>query len=345
MSENETEMPTPVLEGKTKHPRPYFWRNVGILFSGFAVVVLIVSMGMASYGLLSVMSCIAEKVTYLADGFRESQNTAVLAQKSVATVEQTLQQNTTLLQNQAQTIADLQKSQHSSKDDFLAEEALYLVKLANNNIQFENNLPVAIKLLQSADQDIAKLTDPKIYAVRKDFAADLAALQAAPEVDVTGVYVRLSALNDQLDKLPVLNKFASMQVQTPQEKNNDNASWWRRGLNTMSDVLQRIVIVRKNQPNIPPFIAPDQQVFLYQNLHAQLEKAQWGLLHHQPDIYRKSLQQTVNWIKQYVALDSIMTKQALTELQQLQAIDVHPALPSVNNSLQAIQSYVNTMGR
>lgn len=337
MSENET-----THEKQTSKLRPFFWGNVGILFSGFACVVLIVSMALASYELLAINGNFAENIAQLKSGLSESQNSIADAQKSVANVEQTIQQNSAELKSQAQAIADFQKNQHNNKDDFLAAEARYLIKLANDTIQFDNNIPVTIKLLQSADQDVAKLTDARAYSVRQALATDLAALQAAQEVDVTGIYVRLSALDDQLDKLPILNKFASMQVVPPQQKTNNEASWWRRGLSTMSDVLQRIVIVRRNQPNIPPFIAPDQQVFLYQNLHAQIEKAQWGLLHRQAPIFQKSLQQTINWIKQYIVQDSPVTKQMLTDLQQLQQINVHPAVPNVNNSLQAIQSYLNT---
>ncbi len=340
MSENEMEQ-----EKIAPTARPFFWGNIGILFSGLATAVLIVSMGLASYGLLAVNGSFADRLAQLSNGFTQSQNTVADAQKTATDVQQTMQQMSAELKTQAQAIADLQKSQHSNKNEFLAAEARYLIKLANDTVQYDNNTSVAIKLLQSADQDVAKLSDPNVSSVRQALAADLVALQAVPQVDVTGIYVRLSALDDQLDKLPILNKFASMQVVAPSEKTNDAATWWRRGLNTMSDVLQRIVIVRKTQPNIPPFIAPDQQVFLYQNLHAQIEKAQWGLLHRQPEIYRKSLQQTANWVKQYIVQDSPVTKQVLTDLAQLQEINVHPALPNVNNSLQAIQTYLNNANK
>jgi uroporphyrin-3 C-methyltransferase len=340
MSENEMEQ-----EKITPKSRPFFWGNIGILFSGLATAVLIISMGLASYGLLTVNGRFADRLAQLTEGFTQSQNAVADAQKIVTDIQQTIQQNGMELKSQAQAIADLQKSQHTNKEEFLATEARYLIKLANDTVQYDNNIPVAIKLLQSADQDVSKLTDPNVNSVRQAIASDLVALQAAQQVDVTGIYARLSALDDQLDKLPILNKFASMQVVTPPEKNDETASWWRRGLNTMSDVLQRIVIVRRNQPNIPPFIAPDQQVFLYQNLHAQIEKAQWGLLHRQPEIYRNSLQQTTKWIKQYIVQDSAVTKQVLTDLAQLQEINVHPAVPNVNNSLQAIQSYLNNASK
>jgi len=337
MSENEAE----VKKQPDLKKRAIFLGNVGILFSGFAVIVLIIAMGLSSYGLLAVNSRIASVLTYLFAGFAQSQNAVADARKTVADLQQLVQQNSAEIKNQAQVIAELQKSQHTNKDDFLAAEAHYWVKLANNSLQFENDIPLAVKLLQSADQNIATLKDPGAYTVREALAADLVALQSAKQVDVSGIYARLSALNDQLEKLPIMNTFTRQQPEAAVDKNSENLPWWRRGLTAMGQALQHIVIIRKNQPNIPPFITPDQQVLLYQNLHAELEKAEWGLLHSQQEVYGKSLQRAVDWIKRYTVQNSPVTQQVLTDLQQLQQIDVHPAVPTVTNTLQAFQTYLN----
>ena len=45
-------------------------------------------------------------------------------------------------------------------------------------------------LLQSADQEIRDVNDAKFLSIRKALATDIANLQAAPRMDVTGIYVR-----------------------------------------------------------------------------------------------------------------------------------------------------------
>jgi len=334
MSDNDKEITNPAPP-KSR----FFWRNAGILFAGVASAILIAMIILVSYSLLAVDNRFAIALAQLTHRFDDADNKIVEAQKSAMNAEQSMQQTNEALKTQAEVIADIQKASQTNKDDFLIAEAFYLVKMANDGLQYENNIPLAIKLLQSADQDIAKLSGSNVYPVRQALAADLVALQSAPQVDVAGVYVRLSALNEQIDKLPLTTQLLNNHPEVSTEMNNEKLPWWRRGLNSMQLALERIVVVRKNLPNTPPFIAPDQQVFLYQNLHMELEKAQWGLLHYQSDVYRLSLLQAMNWIKQYAVADSSVTKQLLHNLEELQQIDVHPGVPNLTGSLQALQNY------
>lgn len=316
----------------------FFWRNMGILFSGVAAGILAAVILLVLYAFLTINNHFAVSLANLTQRFDESQQNTTKA-------EEAIRQTNDTLNSQSQIISDLQKNQRTNKEDFLVAEVFYQVKMANDHLQYENNIPVAIKLLQSADQEMAKLTDPKLYSARQALAADIVALQSAPQVDVAGIYVRLSALNEQIDKLSLITQLLNNRPESMNNVNNDAQPWWRRGLNSMEQALQRIVIVRKNVPNSPPFIAPDQQVFLYQNLHAELLTAQWGLLHHERDVYRLSLLQTIQWIKQYAVADSSVTKQLIQGLTQLQQVDVYPNVPNVTASLQALQSYMKSVGQ
>jgi uroporphyrin-3 C-methyltransferase len=91
-----------------------------------------------------------------------------------------------------------------------------------------------------------------------------------------------------------------------------------------------------------PFITPEQQAFLSQNLHANMQKAEWGLLHRNAKIYQSSLAELSQWITKYVAEDSTAKKQLLTSLQQLQQINIEPTLPNLNRSLAALQTYLSS---
>lgn len=337
--EQQTEIIEQPVVQKNKKSRAIFWGNLGMICSGLAAAVLLMVLGLAIYGLLATSNTLASNMAELSSNVLQSSDTVLQTQKSVTDVQQSTQQMTDELKTQAQAIMELQKNQRSNKDELLVAEAQYLVKVANDNLVFENNIPLAIKLLQSADQDMAKLNDPKLLSVRQAIAADLLALQSAHTVDVTGLYTRLTALSDQVDKLPVLNKFSNDQAQTAVEPSSEKLSWWRRGLQATGQALMRIVIVRKGQMNVPPFLTPDQQSLLYQNLRSEIEKAEWGLLHRNADIYRTSLQQALTWIKQYVLQDSPVTQQTMTSLTQLMQIDVQPTHAQATDSLRAFQGY------
>jgi len=327
-----------------KKSRGSFWHGLGILLTGLSVVVLIIVLSFAGYRFFIVNEGVSRLVGSLADQSEESQIVLQKTQRTVADLQQNMQQMNDTLKMQGQSVAELQQSLHNGKDDLAVTEAEFLVKMANDNLQFENNIPLAIRLLDTADQNLARINDPRLYPVREAFAADLAALRNAPQVDVSGLYLRLSMLSDQLDTLPVVTQF-----NMEQEKNNaiavdQNLPWWKRGLHATWQALGQIVVVRKKQM-ATPFIAPDQQAFLYENLHSEVEKAEWALLHHKPEIYQVSLARVDDWIKKYALQASPVTQQLLASVTQLQAVDIRPANAGVTGSLQALQNYFNAVGK
>ncbi|EKD55152.1 MAG: Uroporphyrinogen III methylase [uncultured bacterium] len=318
---------------KINAARAAFWGNIGILFSGFALVVLIGAMILTVYSLLAVNR-------KLADDVLASENRITHLQENMLHFKQAFDEVKQRLDTEANTIANLQKAEHISKDILLAEEAESLVQAANDHLLVEANNVDAIRLLKAADERLSKLTDPNISSVRAALAADIVALQSATAVDVVGVYTRLVALNEEIDQLPLLSTWAS-----PKENavalNNQNVSWWREGLQNTWEALKHIVVVRRNEPNAPPFLTPDSQAFVLQNLHAMLLQAEWGLLHRQPDIYRTSLNEAASWIKRY-AKDSPVTRQMIANLMQLAEVNVHPTVPLTTNTLHAFQVYFNS---
>lgn len=338
MSNNDNEKIALESESTPQKAR-FFWGQVGMLISGLAAGILVAVIMLVSYGFVAVNNRIAFALTDLTNRFNQSINIIAESQKSALHAEQSMRETSEALKAQAQLIADIQQNLKTNKNDFLMMEVSYLVKMANDILQYENNIPKAIQLLQSADQDIATLNDPTVFPVRKALALDLAALQSIPPLDIQGVYLQLAALRDQVDKLPLINQLLHHQPDITPLVNDKSLPWWRRGLNSLKQALERIVIVRKNLPNAP-FIAPDQQIFLYQNLHVEIEKAQWALLHKQPEIYRLSVLQAMNWIKQYAVSDSPVTKQILQNLSQLQQINVLPSMPNLT-ALPALQNYKN----
>lgn len=308
------------------------WATIGILFSAFAVVVMIVIFYMTNFYYLKNLS-----------NADSAQNNAAQLQKEVGILEQQILQLTEDLKTQTQVVNGLRQTQSGyNREEWRVLEAEFLTKLANDKLQLENNLPQAIMLLQSADQEIRNLNDAKFLSIRKALASDIASLQATPQVDVAGIYMRLMAASEQLDKLPLPNKPAENQVES--STSNESLPWWKRGLRQTWQALRQIVTVRYDPNGTPPLVLPEQQEFLFLNLHAALEKAMWGLLHQQPDIYRASLDQTIHWVKQYFVQDSAITQSVLSNLAQLQAVDIHPAMPKVAASLQAFHEYFAAHG-
>ena len=303
----------------------------------FCIVIALI--GACSYGMYRLMLAnkqLSATTTDLTSQIAQNQKDITALQTTLTDVQQTTKQSQTDLSNQETAIAELKNAQQTKNDDWTVAEAQYLVKLANDNLQIGDNIPLVINLLQTADQELQGSTNPKLTAMRKALADDLASLKALPEVDFTGIYMRISALNDQVDKLPLPTKRPlATSDQTPVAQ----TVWWKRGLQNTWESLQKIVVVRYNQPGVRPFILPEQQEFLFQNIHAMFEQAMSAVVHRQPEIYQASLKQAADWIQKYFLPDAPEVQAQLKELTELQNINIRPTLPNLTASLQAFRAY------
>lgn len=315
--------------------RGSFWISVGILCAAFAVIVLIVGFYMGYDQLIKSNRDIAVLTESLNNKLSMTQQDVASLQKNLVETQQHVDAT---LANQQRELGELNHSQQGNMARWRMAEAQYLVDLANANLQVGDNIPLVIALLQTADQKIRDLSDQMVLPLRKALATDIAALQAVPVVDLSGIYVKLSALNAEVDKLPLPNRRPSVEISQASIA-NESLPWWRRGLHYSAEVLSKIVVVRYNKSGELPFIPPEQQGFLYQNLHATFEQALSAVVQRQPDIYRASLAQASQWIKQYFLVDAPLTQSTLTVLTELQSITLRPSLPTLSASLQAFHDY------
>jgi uroporphyrin-3 C-methyltransferase len=317
-------------------PRCSLWANIGILCSAFAFIVLITAYYIGYNRLIQNNQDLAALTTGLNSKIAQDQADIAGLQKTVADNTQQMQ---SALTSQQQVIGELKSTQQGKQESWSVSEAQYLTNLANDNLQVGDNIALVISLLQTADQKMRDLANANVLPVRKALAADIAALQAVPAVDLAGVYADVLALNSQVDKLPLPNKRPASDQASTDNADTQKISWWRNGLHQSWDALRKIVVVRYNKPGERPFIPPDQQDFLYQNLHATFEQALSAVVHRQPEIYRASLQQGAAWIQQYFLTDSPVTQAELSSITKLQAVTLRPELPNISASLQAFHDY------
>jgi len=318
---------------------PIAWGAIGIGFSALGFVVLFAGFYLGLMRLNAGSLQLAEATTAMQSQIMQNNENTTALKQDVSGFQQVVQDVHEQLTSQQQALNELHHAQQGNKEDWSVSEAQYLVKLANDNLQLGENIPLIISLLTAADQKLQEINDANLLPLRKALAADIAALQAVPQTDTAGIYLQLSALNDQVDKMPLPN------LRPDQDKSmvevTEDSPWWKRGLQQTLAALRQIVIIRYNQSGKLPFISPDLHSYLYQNLHAMLEQALFAVLRKQPEIYRASLTQAQNWITQYFLQDSSVTQAELAALKQLQDINIKPQLPTLSASLDAFRSYLS----
>ncbi len=269
--------------------------------------------------------------------------------ENVASKEQTaLAEQRNLLNSTKQALQQLQTQvqQQAKPKDWLLSEVDYLVKLAALNLTVDNNVSLARKLLQAADQQLADSNNSAYWPVRQALADDISTLNTAPQVDLVGIIVRLNTLKQNIEKLPQVPKISNKPEQQPQINStavttvSPTASWSDKAKEIALQVwesLKELVVIRQDGAQLAPLLPPDAFAFVVANIQAQLTMAQWAALHHQRMIYQQSLAQARSWIARYFAADSAQVKAAQGLLNNLLAIDISPASPDLSQSLQAIE--------
>jgi len=200
---------------------------------------------------------------------------------------------------------------------------LHLLKA---DINFQQQISALENTLMSTQQSVVQFQDALQNVERQSQQNNqaIADLKQHPTTDIlpdalTNAFTHLTDLDNKLDRLQLIQQNRLSLEETTQPVIAQTR--WEHIEQIISELFWRLVSVH-HTTNALPFVTPDSQIFLKQNLHAQLLMAEWALLHREPTIYQATLQKLSLWIKQYGEPQADLTKQVLSELNVLQTIDV-----------------------
>lgn len=244
-----------------------------------------------------------------------------------------------LSSQQEQLVTEWQNAQKGDLDKWRLAEAEYLVKIANDHIQFTHDTSTALTILQRADETLASVQNSSVIEIRKAITSDIVALQAAPIADTTSLYLHINALDGQLEQLPLpVDPLQSNLNQAPAIEIPANTPWWKAGLMHTWSTLHKFIIVRNMGTQTLPLVFPEEKLFLYQNLHAKLQNAMWAVLYRQQDVYQSSLASVISWVQKYFVQDAPETKTILQNLEELQKMDIKPVTLNLDETIQLFHS-------
>jgi uroporphyrin-3 C-methyltransferase len=316
------------------------WVKFAILLFIIAIVMLLGCFGYGYYQLLKLNVGLEKTVTNIEGRLLNDQSNLGTLKKQVMDLEQVTQKSQDLSAQQEQLMGEWRAAQKGDLDNWHIAEAEYLAKLANDHLMYSHNGKMAQTLLAQADHILGNIQGANVLELRKSIATDLASLQAAPDVDVTSLYLQLSGLNNALDVLPLPAVALTRDgIPVGNQLLDKNLPWWKAGWERTLQALRQIVIVRYNGSKALPLIMPDEKAYLYLNLHAQLESAMWAVLHRDQDVYQASLLRTSAWIQQYFVQDAAATTSTIKRLDDLQKINIQPPTTNLSATLQLFDNY------
>ncbi len=257
--------------------------------------------------------------------------------------DQTLQTELKQLHQRQEELAEsldtlLRENRHLQRD-WLVNEAEYLVRLANQRLVLARDVDTAIAALKAADARLRETGDPSLIGLRKALAEDIVTLQGVPRPDITGLSLRLSALGQAVDTLPLLTPEPEQAAEPAPGNTAPKVRSWRELPKAIWEDLKKLVVIRQHGGPIKPLLAPEQHFFLIQNLRLQLEQARLALLNGEDRIYHERLATARQWVETWFDPDSDRTRRFLNQLAELDKIDIRPALPTLDRSYQAFQAW------
>lgn len=225
--------------------------------------------------------------------------------------------------------------------DWLFSEADFLLNNALRKLVLDNDVDTAVSLLKLADEILAKVNNSQSAAIRSAINQDLKQLLSVTGVDQNAVMQKLSQLANTVDELPVLDvNFGDDQNAT---KLSDSLSDWAENAekSATSFLNHFIRISPKHGADRKELLAPNQDIYLRENIRLRLQLAIMAVPRQQNELYKQSLEAVASWIRSYFDTNAEVTQSFLKSVDELSELSIYVDVPSQLQSLNMLDKYLN----
>ena len=225
--------------------------------------------------------------------------------------------------------------------DWLFSESDFLLNNALRKLVLDNDVDTAVSLLKLADETLAKVNNSQSAAIRSAINQDLKQLLSVTGIDQNAVMQKLSQLANTVDELPVLDvNFGDDQNAT---KLSDSLSDWAENAekSATSFLNHFIRISPKHGADRKELLAPNQDIYLRENIRLRLQLAIMAVPRQQNELYKQSLEAVASWIRSYFDTNAEVTQSFLKSVDELSELSIYVDVPSQLQSLSMLDKYLN----
>jgi len=237
----------------------------------------------------------------------------------------------------------------SGKDaqTWLLAQSDYLVKLAGRKLWSDQDVTTAAALLKSADASLADMNDPSLIDARRALTSDISILAALSQVDYDGIILKLNQLSNGIDNLPLADNNSDDE---PMDANSSELSSslreWRQNLvKSWHNFMDDFITIRRRDATAEPLLAPNQDVYLRENIRSRLLIAAQAVPRHQNEIYKQSLDTVSTWVRAWYDTNDANTKAFLNQLDELAQINISMDVPDTLESQAILDALMQTRVR
>lgn len=343
----------------------------------FLIVAVIVLAGLlaahAWYAQRELSEVRAEVARRMQNGDNVSNETRVIA-KSVQETVTELQAKVNVLENkqveaQSQQLAleQLYQDLFKRRDDWALAEVEQVLSTASQQLQLAGNVQGALIALQNADARLSRAETPQFVTIRRAIGHDIERLKALPNLDLTGVALRLDSVIGQVDRMPLLSdeqpalpaiepknrplpspaKHAKGDKQaTANTATNATTEWlpqakarWESWSSEMWNDVRQLIRVRSVETSDALLLSPTQAYYARENLKLRLLNARLALLSRNESAFRSDMAAAQDSIAKYFDTRAKQTQTAQAILKQVQSSNLAIEMPTLAESLNAVRNY------
>ena len=290
----------------------------------------------------TVVSAPAQDVKFDTTQLAQLESANKVTQNKIAQVEELINAKShelVGLQSQINKVSAQANAQQPT--DWLFSEADFLLNNALRKLVLDNDVDTAVSLLKLADETLAKVNNSQSAAIRSAINQDLKQLLSVAGVDQNAVMQKLSQLANTVDELPVLDvNFGDDQNAT---KLSDSLSDWAENAekSATSFLNHFIRISPKHGADRKELLAPNQDIYLRENIRLRLQLAIMAVPRQQNELYKQSLEAVASWIRSYFDTNAEVTQSFLKSVDELSELSIYVDVPSQLQSLSILDKYLN----
>lgn len=235
----------------------------------------------------------------------------------------------------------------SDAKNWLLAQADFLVKLAGRKLWSDQDVTTAGALLKSADESLAEMNDPSLIDVRRALTEDISSLASVSQIDFDGIILKLNQLSNQVDDLRLADNNSD---EAPMDEDDGEVSSslneWRQNLvKSWHNFMSEFITVRRRDSSAEPLLAPNQDVYLRENIRSLLLVAAQAVPRHQNEVYQQSLETVSTWVRAYFDVNDPTTKAFLSQLDELSQQSINMDVPTELKSQPLLEKLMQTRVR
>lgn len=343
---------------------------------GFLIVAVIVLAGLLAaqwwYSNRELTEIRTEVARRMQSGDNVSNETRIIAKSIQETVTE-LQAKVNVLeskqvegQSQQLALEQLYQDLFKRRDDWALAEVEQVLSTASQQLQLAGNVQGALIALQNADARLSRAETPQFVTIRRAIGHDIERLKALPNLDLTGVALRLDSVIGQIDRMPLLSdahpalaatepknrplpaesrKHGKAEV-TPEATTEPANSWlpqakarWESWSSEMWNDVRELIRVRSVESSDALLLSPTQAYYARENLKLRLLNARLALLSRNESAFRSDMAAAQDSISRYFDTRAKQTKTAQAMLKQVQSSNLAIEMPTLAESLNAVRNY------